>query len=142
MMYLLDTHVVSELRKAAKADRNVVAWSRRTPAYSQYISVITLHELGLGVLLIERKDATQGKRLRAWLEKQVIPSFEGRVLVIDAEVAQMSAKLHVPNPKPVRDAFIAATALARGMTVVTRNVSDFRGTDVEVLDPWRESDAA
>lgn len=139
MNYLLDTNVISELRKAAKADANVLAWSKRTPAYSQYICAITLHELELGVLLMERRDATQGRRLRAWLANQVIPSFEGRVLVIDAEVAQISAKLHVPDPRPVRDAFIAATALARGMTVVTRNTPDFKGTGVEVFDPWRGS---
>ncbi|MEK6806068.1 MAG: type II toxin-antitoxin system VapC family toxin [Pseudomonadota bacterium] len=137
MSFLLDTNVVSELRKAAKAHAQVMAWARRVPAYSQYISVITLHELELGVLLMERRDRAQGKPLRSWLTDQVLPAFAGRVLSIDAETAQTAAQLHVPNPKPVRDAFIAATALIHGMTVVTRNVADFADTGVKLLDPWR-----
>lgn len=136
MNYLLDTNVVSELRKQAKASANVVTWARKTPTYSQFISVITLHELELGVLLMERKDAAQGKRLRNWLANQVIPAFEGRVIAVDSEVALASARLQLPDPKPVRDAFIAATALVRGLTVATRNVADFSGTGVKVVDPW------
>ena len=139
MIWLLDTNVVSELRKirTGKANANVAAWAEREHPYSQFISAITLHELELGVLLMERRDPSQGKLLRGWLVERVIPAFEGRILPIDAEVAQRSASLHVPDPPPERDAFIAATALVRGMTIVTRNVSDFAQMGVRLIDPWQ-----
>ncbi len=138
-MYLLDTNVVSELRKAkaGKADRNVTAWAERAPAASLFLSVITVHELELGVRLVGRCDPAQGVMLRTWLDDQVLPAFSGRILGVDTTVAQRSAALHVPDPRPVRDAFIAATALVHGMTVVTRNVADFVPTGVGVFDPWR-----
>lgn len=137
-MYLLDTNVVSELRKAkaGKADRNVTAWAERVPATSLFLSVITIHELELGVLLIERRDPTQGAILHSWLDEHVLPAFSGRILAVDTTVAQRSAALHVPDPRPVRDAFIAATALVHGMMVVTRNVADFESTGVAVINPW------
>lgn len=141
MIYLLDTNVVSELRKvrAGRANANVVAWAERQQPYSQFISVVTLLELELGILLIERRDASQGKLLRAWMMDRVMPAFEGRILPIDREVAQRSAALHVPDPRPERDAFIAATALVRGMTIVTRNVPDFAQMGVKLIDPWQVS---
>jgi toxin FitB len=137
-MFILDTDVVSELRKAkaGKAHKSVVAWNKHTALIKTYISIITIHELELGVSLLERKDENQGGILRAWLETRVLPQFEGRILPIDTAVARRSAKLHVPNPRPMRDAFIAATALTHGMTVVTRNVGDFRPMGVEILNPW------
>lgn len=138
MIYLLDTNVVSELRKAkaGKANANVAAWAAQGLPYSQFISVVTLHELELAVLLMERRDAAQGKLLRAWLNERVVPAFEGRIIPIDSEIAQRSAALHVPDPRSERDAFIAATALVRGMTVVTRNVADFTPMGVKLVDPW------
>lgn len=138
MIYLLDTNVVSELRKAkaGKANANVAAWAAQGLPYSQFISVVTLHELELGVLLMERRDAAQGKLLRAWLNERVVPAFEGRIVPIDADIARRSAALHVPDPRPERDAFIAATALVRGMTMVTRNVADFAPMGVKLVDPW------
>lgn len=137
-MLLLDTNVVSELRKvrAGKADRHVAAWADRVDAADLYLSVISLQELEIGVLLAERKDAAQGAILRAWLQHHVVPAFEGRILLIDIAVAQRSARLHVPDPRPVRDALIAATALVHGMTVVTRNVADFKDTGAEIFNPW------
>lgn len=138
MMYVLDTNVVSELRKvrAGKADPNVAAWTETVDAADLFVSVITIMELELGVLSIERKDAAQGTMLREWLEQQVLPEFSGRTLVIDMAVALCCARLHVPDKHGERDALIAATALVHGMTVVTRNVADFQSTGVTLLNPW------
>lgn len=138
MMYVLDTNVVSELRKvrAGKADPNVAAWAESVDAADLFVSVITIMELELGVLSIERRDATQGAVLRAWLEQHVLPEFSGRTLPIDTAVAQRCARLHIPDKRCERDALIAATALVHGMTVVTRNVVDFQPTGVTLLNPW------
>ncbi len=137
-MYILDTNVVSELRKirSGKADSNVAAWAESVDAVHLYLSVITIQELEIGVLLVERRDSSQGSILRTWLNDFVLPAFTGRILVIDTAVAQRSARLHVPDPRPVRDGLIAATALAHGMIVVTRNVSDFEQAGVTSLNPW------
>jgi predicted nucleic acid-binding protein len=135
-MYVLDTNVVSHLRRPDKADPNVVAWASSTPVTLHFMSSITLHELERGILSMEHKDAAQGAILRAWMNGQILTRFSGRILPVDIAVAQRCAKLHVPDPKPERDAFIAATALVHGMTVVTRNVDDFKLTGVEVLNPW------
>ena len=138
MMYVLDTNVVSELRKvrAGKADPNVATWTESVDATELFVSAITIMELELGVLSIERKDATQGTVLRSWLEQQVLPEFSGRTLPVDAAVAQRCARLHVPDKRGERDTLIAATALVHGMTVVTRNVADFEPTGVTILNPW------
>ena len=138
-MYLLDTNVVSELRKArsGKADKNVAIWADSVDAADLFLSAITIQELEIGILLLERRDHTQGALLRAWLNNHVLPAFTGRVLPVDAAVAKRSAKLHVPDPRPVRDGLIAGTALVHGMTLVTRNVSDFEGTGVLILNPWK-----
>jgi len=137
-MYLLDTNVVSEMRKIrlGKADPNVSAWADSVEASDLYLSVISIHELELGVLLAERREAVQGTVLRKWLTDQVLPAFAGRILDVDTVVAQRSAGLHVPDPRPFRDGLIAATALVHGMTVVTRNVEDFQPTGVTILNPW------
>jgi hypothetical protein len=135
-MYVLDTDVISHLRRAEKVHPNVLAWASSTPVTLHFISCITLYEIERGILSMERKDAAQGAVLRAWMDGQILPRFSGRILPIDIAVAQRCAKLHVPDPKPERDAFIAATALVHGMTVVTRNVDDFKLTEVEVLNPW------
>lgn len=137
-MFLLDTNVVSELRKlkSSKADRNFAAWAHRADTPGLFMSVITLEELEIGVLLSERRNPATGQVLRAWLDGQVLSAFVGRILPIDNAVALRGATLHVPNPRPVRDALIAATALVHGMTVVTRNVADFAPTGVPTLNPW------
>jgi hypothetical protein len=98
--------------------------------------VITVLELEIGVLLAERRDPSRGAVFRAWLDRHVLPAFAERILVVDTVVAQRSARLHVPDPRPVRDALIAATAQVYGMVVVTRNVADFEPTGVPTLNPW------
>lgn len=137
-MFVLDTNVVSELRKvrSGKADPHVAAWADAVDAGSLHLSSVTVLELELGVLQLERKDARQGALLRTWLDTLVLPEFNGRILAIDAAVAQRCARLHVPDPRAERDALIAATALVHGMTVVTRNTADFEATGVPLLNPW------
>lgn len=137
-MYLLDTNTVSELRKAKtdKIDKNVQAWANHVSTTTLFISVITVLELELGILLLERRDNQQGAILRTWLHDHVLPAFSGRILDIDTTVARRCAALHVPDRRSDRDALIAATAIVYGMTVVTRNVSDFRPTGAEIFNPW------
>jgi predicted nucleic acid-binding protein len=136
-MYILDTNVVSELRRGKKADRNVRVWAQTLPAASLYLSVVSILELEMGILLVERRDTKQGGILRAWMDGHVLPSFSGRILAIDTVVAQRCAALHVPNPCSDRDALIAATALVHSMTVVSRNVTHFQPTGVAVVNPWQ-----
>jgi toxin FitB len=135
-MYLLDTNVISELRKARKTHPNVKKWAQPLPSANLYISVISVLELEIGILQIDRRDKEQGAILRAWMDSHVLPTFSGRILPIDTAVAQRCATLHVPNPRSDRDALIAATALAHGLTVATRNVADFERTGAAVLNPW------
>ncbi len=135
-MYVLDTNVISELRKGKKAERRVRMWAMAVPTASLYLSVVSILELEIGILLVERRDEKQGAILRTWMEGHVLPSFSGRILAVDAAVAQRCASLHVPNPRSDRDALVAATALVHGMTVVTRKVSDFQATGVAVVNPW------
>lgn len=139
-MFLLDTNVISELRKAraGKADRNVTAWARTVPAGSLFLSAIVVLELEIGTLLAERRDPPTGAMLRAWLNEHVLPAFAERILPVDTAVARRGAALQVPDPRPVRDGLIAATALVHGMTVVTRNVADFTPTAVPLLNPWND----
>jgi predicted nucleic acid-binding protein len=138
MNYLLDTNVISELRKGGSRsiDPNVEQWATQTTASALYVSVITILELEMGILLMERKDYSQGKTLRTWFQDHVLPAFEGRILNIDYKIALRCAALHVPDRKPDRDGLIAATALEHGMSVVTRNVTDFAQTGVEIVNPW------
>jgi len=137
-MYLLDTNVVSELRKvgAGRADPKVAQWAQSVQTASLFVSVITIQELEIGIQLATRRDSTQGELLRQWMNQHVLPAFEGRVLSVDLAVVQRSAALHVPNPRPVRDGLIAATALVHGLTVVTRNVADFQPCGVTLINPW------
>lgn len=137
-MFVLDTNIVSELRKAkaGKADRGVVTWASGVPAEDLFVSVITILELETGVLLVQRRDPKQGALIRAWLDQHVLPAFSGRVLSVDTDVAQRCAALHVPDPRSERDTLIAATAMVHNMTVVTRNVADFQPIGVPLLNPW------
>jgi toxin FitB len=138
-MFVLDTNVVSELRKVAagKADARVTDWARATSPGLMFLSSITIQELEHGVLLAERADPPQGSVLRRWLDDNVRAVFEHRVLPVDAAVARRAAALHVPDPAPFRDALIGATALVHGMRMVTRNVKDFeRFQGLTIVNPW------
>ncbi|ANM14652.1 MULTISPECIES: type II toxin-antitoxin system VapC family toxin [unclassified Rhizobium] len=137
-MLLLDTNVVSELRKVAsgKADPNVVVWNETVDPAETFISSVVLHELEIGVRLVEHNDAAAGKVLRNWLENSVLAVFSGRVLPLDEAAAVQAAQWHVPNPKPINDAYIAATAFTHRMTLVTRNIKDFEGMEVALVNPW------
>ncbi len=139
-MFLLDTNVISELRKVrtGKSDPNVAQWAESLDTASLFVSSISIQELEIGVLLAERRDPTQGSVLRFWFETLALPTFQGRVLPVDTAVARRAAKFHVPDPRPINDALIGATALVHGMTLATRNVADFQATGVSLLNPWRD----
>jgi len=110
-MFLLDTNVVSELRKVqtGRADANVATWAKGLLADALYISVITVLELEYGVIAIERRDPVSGASLRQWFQSRVVPAFAGRIIAVDVDVARRCAALHVPDRLPERDALIAAT---------------------------------
>jgi predicted nucleic acid-binding protein len=137
-MYLVDTNVVSELRKKnyGKAEPAVVAWGNTAVPETLFLSVISILELEHGMLLMTRRDPRQGRALQTWLTNDVMPSFSGRILNIDTAVARRCAALHVQDPRPERDAMIAATALVHGMTIVTRNEKGFALPGVKVFNPW------
>lgn len=139
MTFLLDTNVISELRKAGdgRADTNVTAWVAEHDATAFLISAITILELERGVLSVQRRDPKQGGKLRKWLDNHVRPQFAGRILPIDDAIATRCAQLHIPDRRNEADALIAATALVLNLSVVTRNVKDFHETGVVVIDPWQ-----
>jgi predicted nucleic acid-binding protein len=136
-MYLLDTNVVSEMRRGAKAHPGATAWLSAQPSDGFYISAITLLELELGTLLVERRDKAQGDILRRWLDAVVVPGFAERTLAVDHSVARRAAQMHVPDPAPELDALIAATAFVHNLVVVTRNERDFVGMGVPFINPWK-----
>ena len=140
-MYLLDTNVVSELRKrrSGKIDPAVEAWAGSVDQANLYLSVISVMEIELGIARLERRDTRQADVLRLWLHDKVMPAFAGRLLMVDAAIALRCARLHVPETRSERDAWIAATGLVHDLTVVTRNLSDFVGTGVPLIDPWASS---
>jgi predicted nucleic acid-binding protein len=137
-MFLLDTNVISELRRPERANRNVLAWAATSSAASSFLSAISILEIEMGTLQLARKDPAQGAILRKWIDEQILTRFEGRILPIDTSVAQHCARLHVPAPRSERDALIAATALVHSLTVVTRNTADFDSAGVALLNPWNE----
>ncbi len=137
-MYLLDTNVLSEARKidAGRADPQVALWFSQVSETDLHISVLTLFEIQKGMLLKARRDPVQARQIEIWLTDWVRPGFKGRIIGLDDETALHAAHLHVPDPRPLLDALIAATALVHGLTLVTRNIRDFRNTGVALLDPW------
>jgi len=137
-MYILDTNVVCELRKKpfGRCDENVSTWANDVDFTTTYLSVITVLEIELGIQQIARRDKKQSNTLRTWFEELLV-AYEHRVLPFDSSVALKTASLHVPNPMPDRDAVIAGTALVHGFIVVTRNLSDFNSTNVQLINPWK-----
>lgn len=135
-MFLLDTNVVSELRKASRCHTRVAAWQAAQERESCYISAITLLEIRLGIELARKKDRKKAESLEAWYQDRVKPGFAGRVLPVDEAVGEMCGRLHAEGPRSFRDGLILATAAVHQLTVVTRNVKDFRGGGVAVVDPW------
>ena len=135
-MLLLDTNIVSALRRPSMLPTHVLRWAEATDFHTAFLSAISLFEHELGILLVERRDSAQGAMLRRWLNEHVLPQFAGRILPVDEAVARTCARLHVPDPRPERDSLIAATALVHGLTLVTRNVRDFAPTGVRIFDPW------
>lgn len=139
-MYLLDTNIISEIRKLAKnkCDKNVADWVRSTSKDLMFANAVVMMELERGVMSIERKDTTQGKLLRYWFEMGVKPAFHGKILKIDEQTAQICAKLHIPDHAPENDAWIAASAIQHNLVLVTRNTADFAHTGVKLFNPFEE----
>ena len=135
-MYLLDTNVLSEMRRRDRAHPAVAAWADGVHHSEMFLSAITILEIEVGVLMLTRRDAAAGAVLRTWIGDKVMPAFEGRILAVDTAVAQRCARLHVPDRRAERDALIAATALVHRLTVVTRNTADFQPMGVDLLNPW------
>jgi len=135
--FLLDTNIISELRKPpARVNHGVQSWAEAVATHLMHVSVITIMEIEIGVGRVERRDPKQGGALRSWLTNNVLPTFERRVLPVDLAVARSAAGRHVPDPRPERDCLIAATAEVHGLTVVTRNIADFGPLGVTVFNPW------
>ena len=135
-MFLFDTNVISELRVPSRAHQNVKAWTSNASRADIYISVVTVMEIELGAVLKHRKDPLQANVFRTWLHQRILPAFEGRILPVNTQTALRWAHLQAPRTRSYRDALITATALEHGLTVVTRNVADFEGTGVGIVNPW------
>jgi predicted nucleic acid-binding protein len=135
-MFLLDTNVVSELRRPHRTNAKVAAWADSVPPSDMFLSTITLLELETGALLLGRRGGGQGRLIQQWIEDRVLVAFAERILAVDTAVARRCAYLHVPAPKPYRDSLIAATALVHHLIAVTRNRADFEPMAVTVLNPW------
>ena len=135
MRYLLDTNVLSDARRQTFPELN--AWLAGQVRADLTISIISLLEIERGILQVERRDASAGQHLRAWLEAEIMPAFSGLILPIDVSVARTAAGLHVPDPMPEMDALIAATAIVHDLILVTHNTRDFERTGIRLLDPRR-----
>jgi hypothetical protein len=134
--WLVDTNVISELRKGAKANRSVAAWWDGVDDDDIFLSVLTIGEIRGGIESVRRRDAPGANSLDRWLSR-LVRDQEDRILGIDVAVVDLWGRLNVPDPLPVIDGLIAATAIVHGLTLVTRNVSDVERTGVELLNPWR-----
>ena len=135
-MFVLDTNVITELRRGKPhQSAEVRAWAAGQASSKLFLSAITILELEMGILALERRTPPQGNALRVWLTG-MRGAFAGRILPFTDITATVCAALHVPNPRSERDAMVAATALEHGFTVVTRNMPDFTNTGVQLVNPW------
>ena len=135
-MFLLDTNVVSEVRKGRRSDPNVSDWYAGVDQSALFISSLTVGEIRRGIELARRRgDASQAETLEEWL-RTVVEGFSGRILNVDADVANAWGRMSAIRPAPVADALLAATAIVHDMTLVTRNVADVEGLGAHVLDPF------
>ena len=139
MKFLIDTNVISEIRKRGRAHPNVVEWVHRTPVGEIGTSVLVLAEIRRGIELKRRTDRKQAQLLDRWFS-QMRTRLGDRVLPVDEPIAEAWALMGVPNPLPLIDGLLAATAKVRRLTLVTRNVADVSGTGISVLDPFRQAD--
>lgn len=135
MPYLLDTNVLSELRKGRRANPEVLGWAEARRRDAHYVSVLSLGEVRRGIEMLRGRPRTQRAELEAWLER-LIRDYEDAILGVTAEVADRWGRLGAIRPLPVVDGLLAATALEHGLTLATRNVKDFRGLGVEVENPF------
>ena len=139
-MFLLDTNIISEVRKGQRSAPNVTDWYAGVSESQLFISSLTIGEIRRGIELARRRrDVDQAEALETWLQT-VIQRFSGRILTVDTEEADTWGQISVIRPVPVIDGLLAATAMAHDMTLVTRNVSDVEGLGVRVLDPFSGSD--
>ena len=139
-MFLLDTNIISESRKLGtpRVDPRAARWFAQVDVETSFVSAMTIFELERGVQHMERRDAKQGSVLRRWLDDQIMTTYERRILPLSREVALICAGLHIPDPKSERDAWIAATAIDAELTLVSRNVGDFAGMGVKLINPFEE----
>ncbi len=135
MSYLLDTNVLSELRKGTRCDVNVRHWITGVDPAECLTSVLVIGEIRRGIERLRRRDGETAKVLERWLN-QVRTAFAERILPIDERIAEEWGRLGVPDPLPAIDGLLAATARTHGLTLVTRNTADMARTGVEVLDPF------
>ena len=135
--FLLDTNVVSELRKRERADVNVLRWLDEHAESELWLSVLVVGELRRGVGLIARRDKRAASKLRDWLDATV-KDYADRILPITVEICERWALLAVPDPVPVVDGLLAATAIEHDLTLVTRNIADVARTGVSVVNPFLE----
>lgn len=133
--YLVDTNVISELRKGSRCDRSVADWWSSVPDEEIFLSVLTIGEIRKGIESIRRRDARSAVSLDVWLSK-IVADHGDRILPIDHDVAEEWGRLNVPDPLPVIDGLLAATARVRGLTLVTRNIADIGRTGVSTINPW------
>ena len=135
MSYLLDTNVISELRKGESCDPNVRTWFSPVPVEELFMSVLTIGEIRRGIESIRFRDQATARVLELWL-RQLVSSYEDRILPVDQEVAERWGEMNVPDPLPVMDGLIAATARVHDLTVATRNTKDMARTGVSVMNPF------
>ncbi len=137
-MYLLDSNVISEVRKIkiGKANKGVVDWLSDKPFGQLYTCEIVIMELMRGIQLKRCKDPVQAQYLQDWFDNFVMPSFSGRILTINTKVSLICATFHVPNPRPENDTWIAAISKLYDLTLVTRNIKDFQGLPIKLLNPF------